>query len=61
MKPDGYLNQQGAICTQARYWRRPGFVASAVLASYPPLIAGLAGRLRGLGVALPPLRLNQHL
>lgn len=32
---------------QARYWRRPGFAASSVLASYPPLIAGLAVRLRG--------------
>jgi len=29
-----------------RYWRQAGFVASAVLARYPLLIAGLAGRLR---------------
>lgn len=26
MKPDGYLNQQGAICTRSRYWRQAGVV-----------------------------------
>ena len=36
-----------SVKPRSRYWRQTGFVASSVLASYPPLIAGLAVRLRG--------------